>query len=173
MNGRRFMLLVLAGLTLAVLNGCDGNGGEPPPTGPGADANAPLYGVWIGGLAGPEIIQRSGWSPKCRDSLWVVIGPRLVKYWMSPAAGAESSLAKPPDTCFVRRAAAVNRLAEPHVSFRVNFHSYRVGWEAVTFTGARDGDSIIGTLTLPGDTVAGRWSLTRCASCADSAKQCP
>lgn len=174
MNGRIVTLLVLAALTLAALNGCDGNGGDDNgPTGPAGDSNAPLHGVWIGGLVGPDDAQRSGWSPKCRDSLWIVIGPGQVKYWMAPAAGAESSLALPPDTCFVRHAAAVNVLAEPHLSFRVNFHDYRVGWEQVTFTGTRDADALTGTLMLPGDTLAGRWSLARCATCADSAKQCP
>jgi len=174
MRHRFASLLVLAlASTLASLPGCGKDETDNDnPTGPAPPSNTALHGVWVGSLIGPDVIQRSGWSTKCRDSVWLVLGENVTKYYMSPAAGADSSLALPPDTCFVRYASALSSISDPNVSFRVNFYAHRVGWESVPFVGVRNGTSLAGTMTLPGDSAAGSWALTLCPTCPDTAKRC-
>lgn len=163
-------------LVLASLTGC---GKSSSPAGPAADSNAALYGTWIGTLTGPARTQPSGWSAASRDSIWVVIGKGSTsgapadstKYFMAPTAGSGSSLSLPEDTCFFRYPTASNSLSDPNVSFRVNFSQRLMNTagqfldSAVPFVATRSGNTLTGSMTIPGDTLGGNWTATLCTTC--------
>ena len=161
-------------LIVTSLTGC---GKDPPPSAPPADTNSALRGTWIGTLTGPRVLQPSLWSPDDRDSIWIVFGnisglpADSAKFYMTPRPGGSASLSIPADTCFVRYPTANTTLSDPNVAFRVNFslklrNSFGQPLDsAVPLVATRSGTTLTGTLTIPGDSLAGTWTATYCASC--------
>ena len=139
---------------------------------PAADPNTAFYGTWVGTLSGPDSTQRSGWSAGSRDSIWVVLQATSMKYYMSPTKGSAVSLSRSPDSCFVRYPAALSSLSDPHLSFRVNFSQGLHLGSAEPFVATRDGNTLTGSMQIDGDTLAGHWTATLCATCPDTAKEC-
>ncbi len=159
--------LALASLALA---GC--GKGKSNPAAPQMNLSAAFNGTWIGSLTGPDSTQQSGWSPRDRDSLWIVFSDTSMTYYMAPAQGADSSLSPPPDTCFISYPVALNSLADPDVSFRVNLFTRLHLSPAVPFDGVRNGTTLTGTMAIPGDSLGGHWSAVFCSTCPDTAKAC-
>ena len=157
-------------LLLASLPGCSKSSN---PTGPAADPNAAMYGVWTGTMTGPDIVQQSGWSSGSVDSIWVVFHGPDMRYSMSPTVGSQPFLSLSSDTCFVTYPSALNSLSDPQVSFRVNFTKTFHLVVVATSVATRDGSTLTGTMTLPGDTLSGHWTAKFCSTCPDSAEECP
>lgn len=151
----------LVALAMA-LPGC---GDDSNPIEPVAPATSAMFGNWIGTLSGPSARQPSGWPADTRDSLWVVFSESGMDFQLLPAAGAAVSVSPAGSTCFERYPSALNSIADPSVSFRVNLSSAPGLASAVPFVGTRSADTLRGTVTIPGDTLASHWTAVRCATC--------
>ncbi len=150
---------------------------DPKPSAPPVDTNSALHGTWIGTLTGPSALQPSLWTPEDRDSIWIVFGNASglpadsTKFYMAPRRGGSASLSIPTDTCFVRYPTASTTLADPNVALRVNFSlklknsSGQPLDSAVPLVATRNGTTLTGTMTIPGDTLSGTWTATYCATC--------
>ena len=161
-------------LAVALLSACEKKNSNNP-TGPPADPNGAMYGTWLGILTGPDTVQHSRWEEGSRDSIRIVFRGATMKFYMSPVDTSSPALSTNSDSCFVRHPAALNLLSDPNVSFRLNFlPELHLGGDVLAI-GARNGNTLTGSLLIAGDTLAGSWTALFCAACtdSDSVKVCP
>jgi len=137
-------------------------------TAPPVDSTSPLSGNWIGVLSGPAETQESGWFDTSRDSIWLVFDGTEMEYHMARSVGSAHSLSPPADSCFDRYPVALNALSDLGVSFRLNLSQTLPFATSVPFQATRSGNTLAGTAMIPGDTLAGQWTATFCATCSDA-----